>query len=87
MSWRLVYTKPAQKDAEKRASAGLKEEAKSFLAIVSENPIPTHPARVRKANRRFGWHLFATDQYSAPSGLSSACRARHSEGPQKVVAL
>ena len=38
MSWQLVYTKHAQKDAEKLASAGLKEKPKSLLAIPAENP-------------------------------------------------
>lgn len=44
MSWQLVYTKHAQKDAEKLASAGLKEKAKSLLAVVSENPSQNPPA-------------------------------------------
>ena len=44
MSWQLVYTKHAQKDAEKLASAGLKEKAKSLLAVVSENPFQNPPA-------------------------------------------
>ncbi len=44
MSWQLVYTKHAQKDAEKLASAGLKEKAKSLLAILSENPFQNPPA-------------------------------------------
>lgn len=44
MSWQLVYTKHAQKDAEKLASAGLKEKAKSLLAILSDNPFQNPPA-------------------------------------------
>jgi Txe/YoeB family toxin of toxin-antitoxin system len=42
--WQLVYTRHAQKDAEKIASAGLKEKAKSLLAILSENPFQNPPA-------------------------------------------
>ena len=38
MTWRLVYTKHAQKDAQKLASAGLKEKAQSLLAILQDNP-------------------------------------------------
>ena len=38
MSWQLVYTKQAQKDAGKLASADLKEKAKILLEIVAENP-------------------------------------------------
>lgn len=44
MSWQLVYTKHAQKDAEKLAAAGLKEKALSLLAILRENPFQNPPA-------------------------------------------
>lgn len=44
MSWQIVYTKHAQKDAQKLASAGLKEKTKSLLAILSENPFQNPPA-------------------------------------------
>ncbi len=44
MSWQLVYTKYAQKDAEKLAAAGLKEKALSLLAILRENPFQNPPA-------------------------------------------
>ena len=44
MRWQLVYTKQAQKDAEKLASTGLKEKAKFLLAILSENPCQNPPA-------------------------------------------
>ncbi len=43
MSWQLVYTKHAQKDAGKLASAGLKEKAKALLEIVAENPFQNPP--------------------------------------------
>ena len=43
MSWRLVYTKQAQKDAEKLAAAGLEPKAQSLLAILAENPYQTPP--------------------------------------------
>ncbi len=43
MSWQLVYTKQAQKDAEKLASAGLKEKTKALLGIVAENPLQNPP--------------------------------------------
>lgn len=44
MSWQLVFTKHAQKDAEKLASAGLKEKTKALLAILAENPFQNPPA-------------------------------------------
>ncbi len=44
MSWRLVYTKAAQKDAKKLAAAGLKRNAQALLDIIAENPYQTPPA-------------------------------------------
>ncbi len=43
MSWKLVYTKRAQKDAEKLAAAGLKPKAQALLAILEQNPYRTRP--------------------------------------------
>ena len=43
MSWSLVYTKQAQKDAEKIAAAGLKPNAQALLAVLAENPYQTPP--------------------------------------------
>jgi toxin YoeB len=43
VSWRLVFTKQAQKDAEKLAAAGLKARAQSLLSILAENPYQTPP--------------------------------------------
>jgi Txe/YoeB family toxin of toxin-antitoxin system len=43
VSWRLVYTKHAQKDAEKLAAAGLKAKAQSLLAVLEQNPYQTPP--------------------------------------------
>jgi toxin YoeB len=43
VSWSLVYTRQAQKDAEKLAAAGLKPKAEALLAILAENPYQTPP--------------------------------------------
>ena len=43
MSWQLVYTKQAQKDAKKLAAAGLKRKAEELLESISENPFQTPP--------------------------------------------
>lgn len=43
MSWELVYTKQAQKDAQKIASANLKEKTLSLLNILRENPFKNPP--------------------------------------------
>jgi Txe/YoeB family toxin of toxin-antitoxin system len=47
VSWRLVYTKAAQKDAKLLASAGLKPKASKLLAILEEDPF-TSPPRFEK---------------------------------------
>lgn len=43
MSWRLVYTKQAQKDAKKLASSGLKGKAQELLAILVKDPFQKPP--------------------------------------------
>ena len=44
MSWRVVFTKQAQKDARNLGSSGLKEKAQSLLSVLAENPFQTPPA-------------------------------------------
>ena len=43
MSWRLVFTKQAQKDAKKIAKSGLKTHASRLLDILRENPYQNPP--------------------------------------------
>jgi toxin YoeB len=43
VSWRLVYTEQAQKDAKKLASSGLKSKAQALLSILSEDPFRRPP--------------------------------------------
>ena len=43
MSWKLVFTKQAQKDAEKLAVAGLKPKVQSLLAVLEQNPYQAPP--------------------------------------------
>ena len=43
MTWRLVYTKQAHKDARKLASGGLKPKAQELLAILAEDPFQKPP--------------------------------------------
>jgi toxin YoeB len=43
VSWRLVYTVQAQKDAKKLASSGLKKKAQEILAILAEDPFQKPP--------------------------------------------
>jgi toxin YoeB len=44
VSWRLVYTKAAQKDAKKLAAAGLKPKAQVLLEILEQDPYLTPPS-------------------------------------------
>lgn len=43
MSWRLVYTKAARKDARKLAEAGLKPKAQTLLDVLAADPYRTPP--------------------------------------------
>ena len=43
MSWKLVYTKQAKKDAKKIASSGLKAKAEHLLDLLKEDPLKTPP--------------------------------------------
>lgn len=44
MSWTLVFTKHAQKDAPKLASAGLKPKAQELLTLIKDNPFQNPPS-------------------------------------------
>jgi toxin YoeB len=43
VSWRLVFTKQAQKDAKKLKAAGLQEKAEELLVILRRDPLQTPP--------------------------------------------
>ena len=43
MSWRIVFTKQAQKDAKKLSAAGLRAKADALIEILRENPYQTPP--------------------------------------------
>ncbi|MEW6206533.1 MAG: Txe/YoeB family addiction module toxin [Pseudomonadota bacterium] len=43
MTWAIVYTKQAQKDAKKLAASGLKPKAQELLAIIAEDPYRKPP--------------------------------------------
>ncbi len=44
MSWKLVYTKAAQKDAEKLSKFGLKDKALKILEILKDDPFQNPPS-------------------------------------------
>ena len=43
MSWRLVYTKQARKDAKKLAAAGLKPKVQELLDLLAADPFQSPP--------------------------------------------
>ena len=43
MSWRLLYTRQARKDAKRLAAAGLKPKAQELLAVLSADPFQSPP--------------------------------------------
>ncbi|MBC7751865.1 MAG: Txe/YoeB family addiction module toxin [Candidatus Saccharibacteria bacterium] len=43
MSFQIIYTKYAQKDAQKIAASGLKNKTQEFLVIISGNPFQNPP--------------------------------------------
>ena len=43
MSWRVVLTKQAQKDAKKLSTFGLKQKAEALINILRENPYQVPP--------------------------------------------
>jgi Txe/YoeB family toxin of toxin-antitoxin system len=43
VSWQLVFTKQAQKDAKKLSSAGLRPKAEALLEVLQKNPFQNPP--------------------------------------------
>jgi Txe/YoeB family toxin of toxin-antitoxin system len=43
VSWRVVFTKQAQRDAKKLSASGLKPKAEKPLGVLAENPYQTPP--------------------------------------------
>ena len=44
MTWKLVYTRQAQKDAKKLAASGLKRKAETLLQVLMEDPFQSPPS-------------------------------------------
>jgi len=43
VSWRIVFTKQAQKDAKKISASGLKQKTEELIQILRENPFQSPP--------------------------------------------
>jgi toxin YoeB len=44
VTWRLIYTSQAQRDAKKLAASGLKPKAQELLALLAQNPFRNPPS-------------------------------------------
>jgi Txe/YoeB family toxin of toxin-antitoxin system len=44
VTWKVVYTKQAQKDARKLASSGLKNKAEILIDVLKDDPYSSPPA-------------------------------------------
>lgn len=44
MSWTVVFTKQAKKDAKKLSASGLKSKAEAIIQILRENPYQVPPS-------------------------------------------
>jgi Txe/YoeB family toxin of toxin-antitoxin system len=43
VSWRLVYTRAAQKDAQRLAASGLRDRAQALLELLADDPYRSPP--------------------------------------------
>jgi toxin YoeB len=43
VTWEIVFTRQAQKDAQKLAEAGMKPKAEKLIRVLRENPCQTPP--------------------------------------------
>jgi len=54
VTWKVVYTKQAQKDAKKLASSGLKSKAEVLIDILKEDPYQSPPSFEKLIGDLFG---------------------------------
>jgi len=54
VSWNLVYSKFAQKDAKKISAAGLKEKTQALLTILEIDPLQNPPPYEKLVGDLFG---------------------------------
>lgn len=70
MSWHVVFTKQAQKDAKKLAATGLKRKAEDLLKILAQDPFHTPPPYEKLVGDLIR-RVFTQNEYSTSSCLSS----------------
>jgi toxin YoeB len=56
VSWRIVFTKQAQKDAKKLSVSGLRSKAEKLIKILRDNPYQAPPPYEKLAGDLAGAH-------------------------------
>jgi toxin YoeB len=56
VSWRIVFTKQAQKDAKKLSASGLRSKAEKLIKILRDNPYQAPPPYEKLAGDLAGAH-------------------------------
>jgi len=56
VTWKLVFTRQARKDAKKLGASGLREKAESLLDILRKDPFQTPPPYERLVGDLAGAH-------------------------------
>lgn len=54
MSWKIVFTNMAQKDAKKIKRAGLKSKVEELLSVIKKNPFQKPPSYEKLVGDLFG---------------------------------
>lgn len=55
-SWKIVYSKAAQKDAKKLASSGLKPKTQKLLKILTQDPFANPPRYEKLVGNLSGYY-------------------------------
>lgn len=84
MSWTLVYTHQARRDAKKVSRSGLRPQAQKLLEILSKNPYQTPPPYEKlvgdlagACSRRINIQLVSSTKFWTTSRLSRSSEGGH----------
>jgi toxin YoeB len=86
VSWQILYTKQAQKDAKRLASAGLKEKTQGLLRVLEDDPFQSPPPFAKLVGDLSGAHSRRVN-IQHRQVYQSAGRRTGREGPEDVDAL
>lgn len=72
-TWRIAYSRQAQKDAKKLATSGLKPKAKALLDVIAEHPSATPPRHHATRSSSATWPTAIHD--GSTSSIASSTRS------------